>query len=903
MNNPISTYRLQFHKDFTFKDLDKTIPYLHQMGVKTVYASPIFEATPGSVHGYDGMNPHRINPEIGTEEELLTISEKLHNLGIQWLQDIVPNHMAFDPGNPWLLDVLEKGQRSVYASFFDVPWTGNLYRGKIMIPFLGKPLNEVIESGELKIKFAEPRFVLQYFSQAYPVSVQSYATILDAGEGIAPLPVQQLADQIKKIKQQEEPHAFSEPLHELQLQLTALMRNEEAGNYIKTCLDKVNGNIDLIKTIANNQVYQLCNWQKTDYQINFRRFFTVNGLICLNMQHDEVFEFYHSYIQTLVQKNVFQGLRIDHIDGLFDPEKYLKQLRQFCGPETYIVVEKILEPGEEMPEDWPIQGNTGYDFLSFANNVLTARQNDRVFTDYYEELVGDATPVHDQIEAKKAYILNEHMGGELTNLHRLFLELNLVPAEETEVAESAEMKETIGEFLIRCPVYRYYGNALPLSAAEAGDVAAIIERISLAKPELRATAKLLIDVLLHQPDQQEEEYKKRALRFYQRCMQFTGPLMAKGVEDTLMFTYNRFAGHNEVGDAPDAFGISPGEFHTIMQRRQSNWPLSLNGTSTHDTKRGEDVRARLNVLTDIPAEWLTLAKEWKRLNAELKLNGDPDDNDEYLIYQTLVGAYPLPGEDPDDFETRIQEYLQKALREAKVHSNWATPDEDYEAATKKFAVALLDQNREFWKSFETFQKRIADFGVVNSLAQVVLKFTCPGVPDIYQGTELWDLSLVDPDNRRPVDYNIRTQYLKDVAGSEGKDRFARLWQNRFSGQIKLDLIRRLLQLRAASATLFTQGVYLPLSIIGEYKENILAYARKHEDDWVIIIIPLHLAALCKQQQTDDLLIFDWKNTAVTIPGEMIAGSYNILNGQQVDAGRELLIKNLFNELPMAILKK
>jgi maltooligosyltrehalose synthase len=334
MHNPISTYRLQFHKDFTFSDFEKIIPYLTKLGVGTIYASPVFEATPGSVHGYDGVNPHKINPEIGTEAQLFTISQRLKELGIKWLQDIVPNHMAFDPNNPWLKDVLEKGQKSVYASFFDVPWTGKIYHGKIMIPFLGSPLQEVIKNGELKVSFEEPRFVLKYYDSTYPLRLRSYITILQAGAGEPNQAVQQLLDQVKDIQRSEEPEAYKETLHEFQLQLSALVKNETTKGYLESCLQKVNEDQEVIRKIADEQVYQLVNWQKTDHKINFRRFFTVNGLICLNMQDNDVFLYYHKYIKELLDKGVFQGLRIDHIDGLFDPTRYLQQLRELVGEET-----------------------------------------------------------------------------------------------------------------------------------------------------------------------------------------------------------------------------------------------------------------------------------------------------------------------------------------------------------------------------------------------------------------------------------------------------------------------------------------------------------------------------------------------------------------------------------------
>ncbi|GEO09174.1 malto-oligosyltrehalose synthase [Segetibacter aerophilus] len=904
MNNPVSTYRIQFHKDFTFSDFEKIIPYLIKLGVGTIYASPIFEATPGSVHGYDGVNPHKINPEIGTEEQLLSISQRLKEAGIKWLQDIVPNHMAFDPNNPWLKDVLEKGQKSVYASFFDVPWTGKIYHGKIMIPFLGNPLQEVIKNGELTIDFEEPRFVLKYYDSTYPLRLRSYITILQTGDGEPNQAIQQLLDQVKDIQRSEEPEAYKETLHEFQLQLSALTKSNTTKGYLESCLQKINEDHELIKQIADEQVYQLVNWQKTDQKINFRRFFTVNGLICLNMQDNDVFLYYHKYIKELLDKGVFQGLRIDHIDGLFDPTLYLQQLRELAGEETYIVVEKILEPGEGLPDYWPIEGNTGYDFLGIVNNAFTNKTSEKQFTEYYEDLVKDDRSIHQQLHDKKSYILHENMGGELSNLHHLFEDMNLVEDNELSNVAPEVLKEAIGEFLIQCPVYRYYGNKLPLDQTEAGDVQDILNRIKQNKPELAPAIPLLETALLHKPKEGDKAYNARALRFYQRCMQFTGPLMAKGAEDTLMYTYNRFIGHNEVGDSPDAFGDSPEEFHQKMLDRQEKWRLSMNGTSTHDTKRGEDVRARLNVLTDLPDEWFAVVKEWQELNKELKEQEAPDANDEYLIYQTLVGAYPMPTQGDDDFKNRVQEYLQKALREAKTHSNWTTPNEEYETAAKNFAVNLLQQNKPFWKRFEQFHKKVSDFGVVNSLAQVVVKFTAPGVPDVYQGTELWDFSLVDPDNRRPVDYELRQQLMNELeaqANDEHENLMSHLWENRYSAKIKLWLTHQLLNDRKENKEFFEKAEYIPLTVLGEFASNVLAYARRYQNEWYVVAVPLHLAALSKEQQ-QEILSIDWKDTRVALPAGAPATYQHLFSKVNRTHEQEITIKDIFKSLPLAVLK-
>ncbi|AMM52322.1 malto-oligosyltrehalose synthase [Rufibacter sp. DG15C] len=907
MHNPVATYRLQFHKEFTFQDFERTLSYLQKLGVSTIYASPIFEATPGSTHGYDGVNPHHINPEIGTEEELRTLANGLKEQGISWLQDIVPNHMAFHPNNPWLMDVLEKGPMSQYHAFFDINWSCPLYNGRVMVPFLGAPLAEAIQNGELKVGYdeAQKRLVFNYYGSAYPLNIRSYDALLK-DQGASNQAVKQLLDRLQEIHQEEDAKALFLKWEEFKQQLAALMKNPETSPAIVSQLEAINTNQEWIQELTSQQVYQLCHWQETDAHINFRRFFTVNGLICLNVQDPHVFDTYHQYIKELLDQGIFQGLRIDHVDGLYDPTGYLNQLRELAGPETYISVEKILEPGETMPDQWPIQGNTGYDFLSYVNNLFTYSPGQETFNKLYQELVGEEARVHDQIHEKKAFILQEHMGGELENLFQLFLSQRLVQEDVLSTVSPEELKAAIGEFLVQCPVYRYYGNQMPLEKDEAEAVQVIFNGIRNSKPDLSGAVEILERALLGaSPEGEDDTYLERSQRFYQRLMQFTGPLMAKGVEDTIMYTYNRFIGHNEVGDAPESFGMSSKQFHQLMDNRQKHWPLSLNGTSTHDTKRGEDVRARLNVLTELSEEWASAVQEWRKLNADLKQNNAPDANDEYLIYQTLYSAYPMAGEEENGFAERLQEYLQKALREAKTHSNWTTPYEAYEAATKEFAVKLLDQGRPFWNHFQDFRLKTMDYGIANSLSQVLLKFTAPGIPDVYQGTELWDFSLVDPDNRRPVDYKKRQAWLEELDSYDLNKQEALwedLWTNRTDAHIKLWLTRSLFTERKNNADLFAKGVYLPLEVEGEHKDHVLAFARKHLRTWYVVAVPLHLAALAKKQGVETLQEIDWQDTKVLLPKDAPKDWQDPLLRGSGQYAHELKVSDLFRIFPLALLK-
>jgi maltooligosyltrehalose synthase len=699
--NPVSTYRIQFNKDFTFTDLEKIIPYLHQLGVRTVYASPIFESTPGSTHGYDTIDPGKINPEIGTEQQLVNISRELKKRNMFWIQDIVPNHLAFHEKNQRLMDVVQYGRSSTFASWFDILWDHPDFKGKLMVPFKDSEL-------EKQIRLKAP----------------------------------------------------------------------DSKNYVIT------------------------PWQECDKKINYRRFFLVSGLICTNIQDDKVFNEFHALIKKLSDKKIFDGLRVDHIDGLYDPTKYLHDLRKLAGDTSYIVVEKILQAGEYMPTSWPVQGSTGYDFLAMLNNLFTNGEAEYELTAFYYDVTGNEMPVEKQILEKKAYILHHHMNGELDNLVRLYKECGL-----GDDLNDDEIKKSIADYLINCPVYRYYDDNIPVMAID------------------------------------KTKSQKDIKRFYTRCMQFTGPLMAKGVEDTLMYTYNRFAGHNEVGDSPELFGYSVQQFHEMMGYRNKHWRYSLNATSTHDTKRGEDVRARLNAVTCFYEEWTTLVRTWMKENKKFKTNGWPAHNDEYLLYQTLIGSFPLHEE--KDYSDRINGYFQKALREAKVHSNWSEPNEEYEKACVNFVNKILAADSAFRKSFIPFLEKIALYGMYNSLGQLILKFTCPGIPDIYQGTELWDLSLVDPDNRRPVNYNTRIEFLDKRSPLDD------LLNKYQAGEVKLQLLHRLLGIRNEYERVFTEGEYIPVNIGGKYNGHVLAFMRKHDRLAIFVVVPVTYALI--ERNSNDVL--------------------------------------------------
>ncbi|RYG16845.1 MAG: malto-oligosyltrehalose synthase, partial [Chitinophagaceae bacterium] len=774
MFKPASTYRIQFHKHFNFSDFEEIIPYLHALGIDTIYASPIFKAVPGSMHGYDSVDPTSINPEIGTEKQLVTIAKRLKQFGMHWIQDIVPNHMAFHTENPWLMDVLKNGIYSPYFNYFDIGLPIATENEPILLPFLGTSLNDALANNELKIALEDSELKLESGGNKWPLNLKAYAIVFNK------LPRQEPCLRLWEKWFCKHDNALEKGIpKDFFNDFSESLKNKEFKGAVQDAVNQINNDLTELTQIIDAQFYRLCNWQETDKKINYRRFFTVNALICLNIQHPQVFEWYHAYCIRLIEKGIISGLRIDHIDGLADPTAYLLKLREAVGDDIYIVAEKILHQHEELPINWPIQGNTGYDFLAMVNNLLTNKGAEHAFSKTYEQFTGKKLTVRKEIARKKADILFKHMAGELDNLTQLFIKLGLAKESELRKLPENALREVIGNFLIYCPVYRYYGNSFPLNKTEKKLVEAIFK--SIPHEEKHQSALRLVKKALFTLPINDKSYANRAKLFYQRCMQFTGPLTAKGVEDTLMYTYNRFIAHDEVGDSPDFFGLAVADFHKLMKIRQKRWPLSLNGTSTHDTKRGEDVRARLNVLTALPNNWDEWVRIFEKGATALERKSDKfktlHQNDLYLIYQTLIGIWPMPGEEDKNLAQRVSDYIEKALREAKKRSNWNTPDENYEEIAKHFALNFVDSKNSF---VATINNEISDFGIVNSLAQLILKLTCPGIPDFYQGTELWDFSLVDPDNRKAIDYDLRKNNLKELENLDLNE----LWKERYNGKIK-----------------------------------------------------------------------------------------------------------------------
>ncbi|GAA4469634.1 hypothetical protein GCM10023093_29410 [Nemorincola caseinilytica] len=829
MFDPVSTYRIQFRNGFNFDDLETIIPYLHQLGIKTIYASPIFKAVPGSTHGYDITDPNSIDPEVGTLEQLYSISAMLKEYHISWLQDIVPNHMALHHDNAWLMDVLKNGAHSPYISYFDIDLQHPAFEGKMMLPILTASVQDALDKGDIRLEYA----------QGAPGLVCNGMTL---------------------------------PLNEDSL---AMLSQHDAE---KLLADK-----ELLSTLLAKQYYTLYHNEEANKKVGYRRFFTINGLISLNIQRQEVFDDHHRLIKQLCDDGIFQGLRVDHIDGLYDPAEYLYRLRRLAGKDVYIAVEKILAQDEELP-GWPVAGSTGYDLLGVVNNVFTVRAAARPLTKLYRGMTGMGADLWGMTYQKKLLVLHEYMAGDLDNLCRLAE--GLLDKYDTPVPAST-LRAAIGRFLAHCPVYRYYGS-LPLGQEEATAVENVLQ--TLERDKHAEEVRLLRYLLLNRPAEGDSAYNDRATHFYRRCMQVAGPLMAKGVEDTLMYTWNCFIGHNEVGDRPGSWGCSIERFHAFMQDRQHNWPLALNATATHDTKRGEDARARLNMLTVIPGEWAKYVAHWHETFMQEQYAITP--NDEYLIYQALLAAWPMMPGELQNLKDRFREYIVKALREGKEHSNWHKPADEYEQRVASFAEQLLDSGK-FRSSMEELLASIHDGSIAIALGQLLLKMTCPGIPDIYQGCELWDLSLVDPDNRRPVDLMLRESWLKDIPAHTPAQWWQQLWNSSADGRIKLALTHKLLQERALAQQVFSEGAYIPLIVKGEHKEQVLAFARRHGYALYIVVVALNIYGRTQEDRHD---------TVVELPGANTHTWQDVLTSETFELGRSCKVGQLFHTLPFAILK-
>jgi len=925
MRIPVATYRIQFNPSFDFQAAKKIIPYLAELGISDIYASPIFKARKGSTHGYDVVDPCRINPELGDEQDFNELIRELKNYGMGWIQDIVPNHVAYDYENRMLMDVLENGESSKYLHFFDIVWDHpcESIRGKLLAPFLGRFYGKSLEDGEIQLKYGAAGLSVNYYHLTLPLKIESYLTVFthqlsalkrtlgcDHPDFIKLLGILYV---LKTLSTGEEMDERYDQITFIKRTLWELYTgNMEMKRFIDTNVQAFNGekgnpeSFNLLDNLLSEQLFRLSFWKVATEEINYRRFFSINELICLRAEDEDVFDRTHALIFRLIEEGKVSGLRIDHIDGLYDPANYLKRLQERTG-DVYVIVEKILGPEEELPSFWSMQGTTGYDFLNYLNGIFCKKKGEKQFNKIYSDFTGFKTDYDDLVSEKKRLIVGKHMAGDVDNLAHLMKGIAARYRHGSDITLYG-LKRTIVELMTQFPVYRTYINSEVFRDSDPSYIKEAVNRSIERVPNLLNELDFIERFLLLKfEDYLAREEKEQWIHFVMRFQQFTGPLMAKGFEDTVLYVYNRLLSLNEVGGSPDKFGISSKDFHAFDKRRANLYPHSLNATSTHDTKRGEDVRARINVLSEIPLEWGRSLKRWNELNRGKKrtVNGRnvPDENDEYFIYQTLIGAFPFYENEYPAFIERMKDYIIKAVREAKVRTAWLKPDTEYEDACISYVEEILREENQFPEEFVPFQRKVSHYGIFNSLSQTLIKITSPGVPDFYQGTELWDLNLVDPDNRRPVDFRKRDSLLRDVSGRAQTDilkLITELLATREDGRIKLFLINRALQARKERAEVFQKGSYIPVEGGGRFKEHIVAFARNHEDDWTITITPRHLTALLKEGELPTGRQV-WDDTHILLPKGVPALWKDAITTQVIEGRETLLIGDVLKDFPVALL--
>ncbi|MBK8182561.1 MAG: malto-oligosyltrehalose synthase [Candidatus Competibacteraceae bacterium] len=927
MRIPVATYRLQLTPQFGFDAVAAMASYLAELGISDIYASPILTPCRGSQHGYDVVNCRAINPELGGTEGFERLARGLKQLGIGWVQDIVPNHMAFDSQNEMLVDVLENGSDSRYHDFFDINWN-HLYegiKGLVLAPFLGKFYGDCLESGELQLRYSEQGLAVYYYEFRFPIRIESYYRVLtyDLGrlrarlERTHPHFVKFLGVLylLKYIPSGEEGRERYDQISFIKQMLWELWNSSpEVREFLEENIRIFNGaagkpeSFDLLDSLLDEQFFRLSYWKVGNEELNYRRFFTINSLISLRIEDARVFDFTHELILKLVADGTINGLRIDHIDGLYDAAQYLNRLRE-RAPYVYLVVEKILEHGEQLPLIWPCQGTSGYDFLGAVNCLFCNPASAGDFTALYHAFINDGTPCETLIDRNKRMIVARHLAGDIDNLAHSLKRLS----ERYRYASDFTLyglKMALVEILVLFPVYRTYIGPTGSSRADQDYIRQIIAQARANLPNFRPELDFIDRFLrLEYGEHMPSEDKEQWLHFIMRLQQFTGPLMAKGVEDTVFYVYNRLLSLNEVGAGPLRFGIDLDEFHAFNQQRAAAWPHALNATATHDTKRGEDIRARLNVLSELPAEWECCVREWHEINRSRKVEIEgrlaPENDDEYLFYQTLLGAYPFDLAEYPTFVERIKAYLIKATRESKVHTHWLEPNNAYEDALLLFAEQVMEpgRNNPFMQSFLPFQRRIQHYGLLNSLGQTLLKLTAPGVPDFYQGTELWDLSLVDPDNRRPVDFEHRRSALAALR-SRAQDNLSQLIAELLAGPenglLKLFLIARCLQARRGQLDLFQQGAYQKLAVIGSLKAHVVAFARELGRQRALVVAPRFTSGLVESGHYP-LGEAVWHETRILPPAGSGLRWRDALTGQTVQGEEALWLREVLREFPVALL--
>lgn len=928
MNIPSATYRLQFSPEFTFEDAQEIVPYLQELGISHIYASPVFRARRGSTHGYDVTDNRSINPALGGEDAFFALIQSCADRSIGWIQDIVPNHMALCAENPFLVDVMENGSLSRYYKFFDINWEHpyDALRGRIIIPVLGKSFGRCLEDGELQLKFDSAGLYVSYFDHWFPLRMESYAVVF--GGGATKLRVE-LGDEnpdllkflgvLYTVKNLTEASTTKERYEQIGFVKTLLWEMYNGNVAVREHCDRLireyNGDNsdhdkwERFEKVLTDQHFRLTFWKTATEELNYRRFFTVNDLIAVRVEDDEVFRTTHRKLLDLVVSGKIDGLRIDHVDGLYNPAAYCARLRT-RAPESYIVVEKILSRDEELCRTWPVQGTTGYDFLNMVNQLFCSESGEKSIDRTYTTIVEDNRTYSDLITEKKRLIIGRHMAGDIDNLALQLKELAGKDRGGIDITMYG-LRRALVELLTFFPIYRTYVDENEFSETDREVLKSALDKAREAQDEYVAEIDYIERFLGLDNNKSGDPMPVERRKFVMRLQQFTSPLLAKGIEDTALYSYNRLVSLNEVGGHPDVFGIGVEDFHTFCLQRARLWPNTMNATATHDTKRGEGTRARINVLSELGREWAEKIRRWHHLNRNALTKGRtleemPVMNDEYLYYQTLVGSFPFEPVESEEYCDRIEEYMIKAVREAKVHSSWIRPNILYENSLRKFVRQTLarEDDNDFMHEFTPFQSMVAWYGMLNSLSQTVLKMTAPGLPDFYQGSELWDFSLVDPDNRRPVDFSGRAQILKEIAGNGHRAGYIKkILDTPQDGRIKLFLIRQLCSLRHKYSDLFAKGTYVPCKVGGEHRRSLIAFLRTLGEQAVLVAVPRMATRLVKEGQMplgDDI----WKNTEVLLPALYREREWEnaIVSGEAAVSGfGPLKAGRLFAEFPVAVI--
>ena len=966
MRIPTATYRVQFNRSFKFSDAKAIVPYLDDLGISDCYASPVLKIPADSDNGYDVCDHSQLNPVLGSEDEFETFTSILSEHGLGLILDIVPNHMGIGAAcNAWWMDVLENGPSSSYSSYFDIDWhpVNPQLENKVLLPILEDQYGNVLEEGKLRLAYEDGAFFIHYYDTKLPVGPRTYSSILGHrldelaetlgkdNESLQELQSILTAISYLPLGTEADPEKLEERKREKEIikrRIASLLQGSaQVRGAIDTALREFNGTVgdpqsfDLLDRLIEVQPYRLAFWRVAGEEINYRRFFDIDELAAIRVELPEVFQATHQLILRFLAEGKATGLRVDHPDGLWDPAAYFRQLQQsYASQRTraihdatlnpnrtqappwplYVAAEKILSKGESLPEDWAVYGTTGYDFLNNVNGIFVEPANRDAVDKIYRDFIGRKIDFRNLINSTKKMIMLISLASEINSLSH---ELDRIAERNRHYRDFTlnSLTFAIREVIACLSVYRTYNNATTGAVSERDQkyIAAAVEEAKKRNPR---TARALFDfiqdtLLLRNLNHFRAEDRRQVIDFVMELQQLTGPVMAKAVEDTAFYAYNRLISLNEVGGDPEQFGLSLEAFHRQNADRQRHWPHSMLTTSTHDTKRSEDVRARINVLSEIPPEWGTALERWSRINADKKSGVDgelaPDRNDEYLFYQTLIGAWPAESctaKEFADFRERMAAYVQKAIKEAKVHTSWVNPNEAYDHAVSKFVkeVLVADPKNSFLSDFMCFHRRVAYAGMLNSVAQTLLKIASPGAPDFYQGTELWDFSLVDPDNRRPVDFGKRMKLLKELKRREKEDRPS-LIQNLLTqwvdGKIKLYVTYKGLGFRRSHRSLFEAGNYIPIDAFDGTRDHICAFVRRKGKAWALVAVPRLITKLLRGERPP-LGEETWGSSALVLPEDAPECWLNILTGEELKVipseQRKLLpLASALQSFPLALL--